>query len=217
MTIFTNSGLVLAMESARAAAKTITGITQADPGVITSAAHGYTTGDVLLLEVEGMLQLSGRLFTITVIDVDTYKLDDVDGATWIDTTGFDAFTSGHSYKITLGTTITGVQEFSSSGGDPKFLDTTTVNDKTGKQIIAGSNPISFSLTMQWDPGAASQQAMIAASEVGDQKGFKIQWPNGRFMLFYGSVGYAGVPGGSNQGVTTSPAAIAMAGLPTYGI
>jgi hypothetical protein len=217
MTIFTNSGLKLYMESARAAAKAISAITQADPGVITSATHGYTTGDVLLLEVEGMSELNGRLFPITVIDADSYKLLDMDGTTWIDTSGFDAFTSGNAYKVTLGTTIDGVQEYSPSGGDPKFLETTTVNDKGGKQVVNGSNPISFGLTMQWDPGKAAQQAMIRASESGDQKGFKVQWPNGRFMLFYGSVGYAGVPGGSSQGVTTSPAAIAMAGLPTYSI
>jgi hypothetical protein len=217
MTIFTNSGLKLYMESGRAAAKAISAITVADPGVITSAAHGYDNGDVLLLEVEGMDQLNGRLFVVGDKTDDTFKLEDVDGASYIDTSGYDAFTSGSAYKVTLGTTITGVQEFSSSGGDPKFLDTTTVNDKTGKQVITGSNPISFALTMQWDPGNAAQAAMIAASEAGAQKGFKIQWPNGRFMLFYGSVGYAGVPGGSSQGVTTSPAAVAMAGLPTYGI
>jgi hypothetical protein len=217
MTIFTNSGLKLYMESARGAAKTISAITQADPGVLTSTSHGYSTGDIVLLEIEGMDQLNGRLFEVNAIDADTFKLYDIDGATFIDTTNYDTFTSGSAYEITLGTTITGVQEFSSSGGDPKFLDTTTVNDKTGKQVITGSNPISFALTMQWDPGNAAQAAMIAASEAADQKGFKIQWPNGRFMLFYGSVGYAGVPGGQNQGVTTSPAAIAMSGLPTYGI
>lgn len=217
MTIFTNSGLVLAMESARAAAKTITGITQADPGVVTATAHGYSDGDIVLLSIAGMYQLDGRLFVVRSSTTNTFELEDVDGASSIDTTNFAEFSSGSAYKVTLGTTITGVQEFSASGGDPKFLDTTTVNDRTGKQVIVGSNPISFSLTMQWDPGQAAQKAMIAASESGDQKGFKIQWPNGRFMLFYGSVGYAGVPGGSNQGVTTSPAAVAMAGLPTYGI
>jgi hypothetical protein len=217
MTIFTNSGLKLYMESARGSALPISGITQAAPGVITSAGHGLSTGDIVLLEVEGMDQLNGRLFEINVINTDTFKLYEKDGSAFIDTTGYDAFTSGNAYEITLGTSITGVQEFSSAGGDPKFLDTTTVNDKQGKQVVNGSNPISFNLTMQWDPGNAAQAAMIAASEAADQKGFKIQWPNGRFILFHGSVGYAGVPGGQNQGVTTSPAAIAMSGLPTYGI
>lgn len=215
MTIFTNSGLVLAMESARAAAKTISGITQADPGVLTSTTHGYTTGDIILLVVEGMVELNERLFQITTIDADTFKLDDLDGSTFIDTSGFDAFTSGSAYKVTLGTSITGVQDFTSNGGDPIFLPTTTVNDKKGKQVIVGSNPISYSMTMQWDPGNAAQAAMLAASEAADQKGFKIQWPNGRAMLFFGSVGYSGMPGGASQGVTTSPAAVAMSGNPTF--
>jgi len=42
------------------------------------------------------------------------------------------------------------------------------------------------------------------------------WPNNTYCAFYGTVGYSGVPGGSNQGITTSPAAVALGGNPTYG-
>jgi hypothetical protein len=218
MTIYTNSGLVLAMESAIAAAKTITAITAADPGVVTSVAHGYVDGDIVLLEVEGMVELNNRLFIVANKADDTFELKDQNtGEVGIDTSTFDAFSSGTAKKVTLGTTISGVQEFSASGGDPKFVDTTTVQDKTDKQIIVGANAINYSMTMQWDPGNAGQQAMIDAFVAGEQKGFRITWPNGRYVMFYGSVGYSGMPGGANQGVTTSPAAVSVAGNPTFGI
>lgn len=217
MTVYKNSGLAMAMESARAAAKTITGITQAAPGVITSVAHGYANGDIVLLVIDGMTQLNNRAYVVQGITTDTFQLQGPDGATGVDTTDYDAFTAGSAYKITLGTSITGVQGFSASGGDPQFLDITTVHDKSGKQVTNGTNPISYSLTMQWDPGNAAQQAMLTASEAGDQKVFRIRWPNGRYMMFYGDVSYAGVPGGDSQGVTTSPAAMAVAANPTFGI
>lgn len=218
MTIYTNSGLVLAMESAIAAAKTITAITQAAPGVVTSASHGYSDGDIVLLEVDGMVELNNRLFVVANSAADTFQLKDQNtGEVGIDTSTYDAFTSGTAKKVTLGTTITGVQEFSSSGGDPKFVDTTTVNDKTDKQIIVGANAINYAMTMQWDPSSAGQAAMLAAFVAGDQKGFRITWPNGRYVMFYGSIGYSGMPGGASQGVTTSPAAISVAGNPTFGI
>jgi hypothetical protein len=215
MTIHTNSGLKVYMESARGAALPLSAISKAVAGVLTSAGHNLATGDVVALDLLGMEQLDGRAFQITVIDANTFKLDEKDGAAFIDTTSYTDFTSGNAYKITLGTTINGVQEFSSSGGDPKYVDTTTVNDKDGKQQGNGTNPISYSMVMQWDPGDAAQDAMIEASRTSAEKVFKILWPTGRFMLFVGSISYAGAPGGATQGVTTSPAGVAMSGQPTY--
>lgn len=217
MTIHTNAGLVMAMQSAIAAAKTISGATNADPGVFTSAAHGYSDGDYILLEVEGMPTLNKRVFQVYNKATDTFQLEDIDGASGIDTTLLGTFSSGTAKKITLGTSITGVQEFSASGGEPKFLDTTTVQDLADKQVINGTTSQSFSLTMQWDPANAAQQAMNAAYLAQASRAFKITWPNGRFAMFYGSVGYNMAPGGQNQGVTTSPAAVAVEGNYTFGI
>ena len=218
MPIYTNSGLTLAMESAIAAAKTITAATNAAPGVFTSVAHGYLDGDIVLLEVDGMIEVDNRLFVIVNKATDTFQIKNTaTGAVGIDTTNFGVFTSGTAKKVTLGTTIPGVQEFTPSGGEPKFVDTTTVSDKTDKQTVVGATAMSYGMTMQWDPSDTAQIAMLDAFAVRASKGFRITWPNGRYAMFYGSVGYAGAPGGGSQGVTTSPAAVAMAGNPTYGI
>lgn len=211
MTVHTNSGLKLYMESAIAAAKTITAITQADPGVVTSTAHGYSNGDIVLLEVQGMVELHGNLYKVVNVATDTFQVADVDGSSGIDTSAFGTFTSGTAKKVTLGTTIDGVQEFSATGGDIKTVDTTTVNDTVDTEIVVGATAQSYELQMQWDPSDTAQQAMLAAFRTRANKGFKILWPDGAYVLFYGTVGYTGQPGGGKQGVTTSPAKIAMLG------
>lgn len=77
-----------------AATKTITGATQANPCVITIVGHGYTTGQVAMIEsVGGMTQLNTKLFKITVIDADTFSLDGVNS------TAFGAYTSGGSCTV----------------------------------------------------------------------------------------------------------------------
>jgi hypothetical protein len=77
--------------TAIAAAKTITGITQASPPVVTIIGHGYTTGDpVMITSVGGMTQVNNLIFTVTVIDADTFSLDGVDA------TLYTAYTSGGS-------------------------------------------------------------------------------------------------------------------------
>lgn len=211
MTIKTNSGLKLFMESAIATAKTISGITKAAPGVVSSTAHGFTNNDIVLLEVQGMVELNGRLFKVVNVAADTFQLAGVDGSTGIDTTLYNTFSSGTAKKVTLGTSITGVQEFTFSGGDIKTVDTTTVNDLVDTQIVVGAAAQAADLTMQWDPSSAAQQAMIAAFQTRANKGFKVMWPDGAFVLWYGTVGYTGAPGGGKQGVTTSPAKITMLG------
>ena len=211
MTIHTNSGLKLYMESAIAAAKTISGITKAAPGVISSTAHGFANGDNVLLEIQGMVELHGYLCKVVSTATDTFQVADVNGTTGIDTTLFSTFTSGTAKKVTLGTSITGVQDFNFAGGEIKVQDTTTVNDTQDTQIVVGATAQSADMTMQWDPASSAQQAMIAAFKTRANKGFKVLWPDGAFTMWYGTVGYTGAPGGEKQGVTTSPAKITMLG------
>jgi len=78
--------------------KTITGITKASPGVVTSTAHGFSTGDWVKFNVAGMTQLNGRSLVVVKINNDTFRLTDVDGNA-INTTAFGSFTSGTVARI----------------------------------------------------------------------------------------------------------------------
>lgn len=74
--------------------KTITGITQANPGVVTSASHNYSNGDhVIITEVVGMTEVNGKTFKVANKTTNTFELQDVDGNN-VNTTGFTAYTSG---------------------------------------------------------------------------------------------------------------------------
>src|SRR6266704_6061068 len=58
--------------------KTITAITQANPGVVTSAAHGYANGDWITISgVGGMVNLNGNTFIIAGVTTNTYTLTDL--------------------------------------------------------------------------------------------------------------------------------------------
>ena len=211
MHIRTNSGLKLFMESAIAAAKTITAITKAAPGVFSSTAHGFANGDLILLEIQGMVELHGSLVKVVSVATDTFQVAGVDGSTGLDTTLFSTFSSGTAKKLTLGTSITGVQDFSFSGGEIKTEDTTTVNDIIDTQIVVGATAQAAEMTMQWDPGSAAQKAMLDAFRTRANKGFRCVWPDGAHVCWYGTVGYTGAPGGGKGAITTSPAKITMLG------
>lgn len=70
---------------------TITGVTQANPGVVTATAHRLRSGDVVTISgVSGMTQLNGNSYTIDVINANSFSLRATN------TTGFTAYTSGGS-------------------------------------------------------------------------------------------------------------------------
>jgi hypothetical protein len=213
-----NSGIILSMQSAIGTATAISAATNAAPGVFSSEAHGLLDGDIILLRVSGMIEVNERVFVVVNKATDTFQIkNSATGAVGIDTTDYGVFASGTFEKVTLGITIPGCQGFSSSGGDVKFVDITTVSDIFDKQQVSGANPITYNLSMLWNMQDPAQIAMQNAFVALQSRVFRIKWPDGAYALFYGSVGYAGVPGGEKQGATVPPAAIALNGTPTYGI
>jgi hypothetical protein len=75
-------------------AKAITGISQASEGVVTIPAHGYQTGDYVILEsIVGMTELNGVTARIEVNSVNTFGLT-IQAFVPINTTAFAAYISG---------------------------------------------------------------------------------------------------------------------------
>ena len=73
---------------------TVTGITQASPGVVTAASHGFSDGDmVTFASIEGMTEVNGVGYVVTNAADDTFELYDVYGDA-VDTSGYGAFTAG---------------------------------------------------------------------------------------------------------------------------
>lgn len=63
------------------------GISQSNPGVVRSVAHGLTTSDVVWIRsVAGMTEVNDAVYTVTVIDVDHFSIG-------VDTTTFTLYTA----------------------------------------------------------------------------------------------------------------------------
>jgi hypothetical protein len=209
------SNVAVAMQSAIATAVTITAITVAAPGVVT-ATNTYTNGDYVLLTVNGMYQLNGRVFRLVNVTGTTFQLEDVSGGTGLSTVGFNAFTSGTAQKITFGTTITTAASMTASGGDFAYLDTTTIHTNQKSQIPGAANPISFEMEHLWDITDAGQTAMKTASDLQSQLAIRLTYgTGGPIQVFTGYIGYTGSPTGAAQDILKSKATITAFGSPTY--
>ena len=76
----------------------ITGITKANPAVVTDVAHGLTTGDkVSITGVGGMVQINNFVYTVTVTSADLFTLT-YDNGTVVNSSGFGTYTSGGTWE-----------------------------------------------------------------------------------------------------------------------
>lgn len=202
--------VAVAMQSALAAAKTITAITKANPGVVSSTAHGYSNGDYVFLSVSGMYQINDKVVRVASVATDSFSLEGVD------TTLFDTFASGTAEKITFGSSITTATNISSSGGNFEFIDATTIHGNSRAQIPGLPEATTFTMDHIWDVADAGLLALKTASDNQAKRAFKFTFgTGGKIMTFSGYVGASLLPGGSSQKVVTTPAVITMNGTPTY--
>lgn len=202
--------VAVAMQSALAAAKTITAITKASPGVASSTAHGYSNGDFVFLTVSGMYQLNDKVVRVSSVTTDTFALEGVD------TTLFETFSSGTAEKITFGTSITTATTITSSGGNFEFIDSTTIHGNSKSHLPGLPEATTFSMDHIWDVSDTGLLALKSASDNQSKRAFKFTFGSGgKIMAFAGYVGAALLPGGSAQQLVTTPSVITMGGSPTY--
>lgn len=206
------SNVAIAMQSALASALTITGITKADPGVVTYTGTDPSNGDYVYLDVDGMWQLDQRVFRVANVNGagNTFELEGED------TTSFDTFTSGTAQVITFGNSITSATTLSSGGGNFDFIDTTTIHGNARTQMPGLPNAATYTFDNIWDVSDAGLVAMKAASDAQALRAFKFTFgTGGQIMVFAGYVGANLLPGGQAQGLVTTPTVITMYGTPTY--
>lgn len=204
------ANVAVAMQSAIAAAKTLTAISKASPGVVSSTSHGYSNGDFVVLSVQGMFQVDGRVFRVAGVASDTFQLEGED------TTAYETFSSGSAYKLTFGTSITTATSMSGTGGNFDFVDTTTIHGNVKTQIPGLAAPTTYTFDNLWDIADAGQAAMKAASDAQAQRAFRFTFgTGGPIMLFNGYVGFTGSPAGNAQDKVTTQAVITAFGRPTY--
>lgn len=211
LTVKTWSSVAIAIQSALASAITITGITKANPGVVTYTGTDPSNGDFLVFTVTGMSELDGRVIRAANVNAGGNTLE-LEG---VDTTSFGTFATGSAQVITFGTTLITATDMSASGGDFDFIDTTTIHDAVKTQIPGAASPSQFQFNNIWDVADAGLIALKAASDLKAKRAVKITFAGPYIAVFNGYIGATLLPTGNAQDKVTTPVTITMHGRPTY--
>lgn len=151
-------GSQFAVVTAWGTGQAITGVTNANPAVVTRTAHGLADGDVVKLSgIVGMEELSDRICVVDSLTADTFALIDVDA------TNFGAYTSGGTVsKATLSASCQVTDYQGGSGTTPSnTVDTNCGSAKTYGTPQHGTVSISFAASTL---NAAFEAAFKAAQK-----------------------------------------------------
>lgn len=209
MAYYPVTGARLYIQSAIAATKTISALTNASPPVATSTAHGYTTNDEVLV-LNGWEDTNYSVFRTNVIDANSFSLLGFDAS---DTTWYPAGSgTGTAQKITTWTSIGQVLGVQSSGGDPRNITVQPIDKRNPVNIPVGFNASSLTLTIGYDPSQAAQVEMLTASRSLAKRAIKFALPGSGYAYCYGTVALSNVPTFDTNSVMQVTCALSIDGL-----
>ncbi|MNK93878.1 Phage tail protein [compost metagenome] len=194
-------GSTLQVSTGAAAIKTITDISETDPALVTSVAHGLLLGAVgRIAAVVGMTELNGNLYVVDNPDTDDFELAGVDA------TGYAPYTSGGTFAPLIFSAFCELTGVDQQDGTTDEIDVTTICS-TAKEFETGlSDAGTLTLNYNFAPNTGVQAAMRAAKVAGEEIAVRIVFPNGGgTIVMIGSVqqsSFSGAVSGVWTGSTT---------------
>ncbi len=208
MSLYFPEGSSLQFSQTFAATKIITSVTNANPAVATSVAHGYTSGDEILF-TSGWEDATDTVWKITVLSADTFSILGLDAS---NTNFFPIGTGvGTAQKVTGWTVIPQVLTVSGSGGDARFTEVNLLGRRNGLKVPTGFNPTSVTMTLAHDAAQAGYITMLGVSRNLSKIAFKQVITGGAVTYGYGYMSVSELPKLNNQQVNSVDAALAVIG------
>ena len=208
MALFFPEGSSQQFSQTFASAKTITAVTNANPAVATSAAHGYTTGDEILL-TSGFEDATDSVYLITVLTADTFAIRGLDTSN----TGFFPVGSGAgtAQKLSAFVAIPQVLTISGSGGDARFTDVQLLSKRNAIRVPTGFNATSITLSLAHDPALPAYITMLGISRNLSKVAFKQVISGGAVTYGFGFLSVSEMPQLNSNAVNTVQAAMTVLG------
>ena len=181
---FTGSQIaVLTDFGADSPSETITGITRANPAVVSVTNHGLNSGDVVQINgVVGMLEVNGEAFIVEYKTSGSFELVDTDSTNW------GAYTSGGKMDTATFSNFCELTGYNRSGGSSPEIDAESLCSTAKEYEIGlpdfGTTQIDFNFA----PRTAIQMAVDTFYRSGEKMAVKVTLPNnGGVMVQLGFV------------------------------
>lgn len=174
------TGSTFFVASTIAAAKTVSSVTNATEAVVTSTAHGYSNGDIVIM-FSGWGRLNKRAFRIKSVTTDTFVIEGCDTSS---TTFFPAGSGiGTVQKISTWTQVTTIMNPKTNGGDPKKVTYKFIESDVEYSINDGFAATDYEVELDADSiGGAGYTALKSLTDLQTDTVLRIITKSGSFNL-----------------------------------
>jgi hypothetical protein len=190
MAVSLPNGVTLALATAYGSPLTVSALTNANPAVATSTAHGLSDGDLVVV-TSGWQKLNDRAVRVDAPTTNAFSFEG------IDTSSASLYPAGSGTgsvkKVTTLTQISQILDLTTSGGDMQFTNYSFLEQDFETQLPTQASPMTLNITIADDPALAGYQAIKAAAEARDVRVLKLTFPNNSILLFNGYVSFNETP------------------------
>ena len=197
----------LEIENTVGSALPITGLTAANPGVATSAAHGLSNGDFVRLAVtSGMVELDGQVVRVANVDTNTFELEG------IDTTNFSTWESGggSAYEVSAWYSFTPATDVDLGNASPTELDGSKLIHRSTITLYGRGGSKSGTISMHHEPHNSAVQKLRSLA-TSTNIAFRLTWSDGSLCCFGAKTAYSGGFTANNNSIVTGSCPITIQG------
>jgi hypothetical protein len=161
--------------TAFAVAVSITGITKANPGVVTANAHGYANGDVIVLSADsGMVELDGQAVRVANVTTNTFELEGLDTTDYSTHSG----STTTAKRVTTWQTLSQATQVSAPSSEANRIDVTTLLDTMRREQFGLPGAVQGSISAFFDPLSAATAEVREATQKNQARVMRVTFQTG---------------------------------------
>lgn len=160
----------------------ITGITAANPPVVTAAGHGLSDGDVVkIVDVVGMTEVNDGLYVVSNKTNDTFELTHVRGS------AYGAYVSGGEIQKATLSNFCELTGYNRQGGTSPEIDISDACSLSAEFTTGLPDYGTTQIDFKFVPSTAVQQAVQEYYASGEKVAFKVTLKSGSVMVTLGYI------------------------------
>jgi hypothetical protein len=205
------NGGTFAIASAYGAAIPITTISNANPAVVGSVAHGLLDGDIIEI-TSGWSKLNNRIVQVANKTADTFELRSINTTNTVSYPASGG--TGTVRKITTFVQLAQIMNTATSGGEQQFATFQFLEDDEQSEIPTTKSPRRLVLTIGDDDSLPGYIEAAEANEDRLQRAIRFALPNGSFIYYNGFVSVNETPSTTANEIMSVEMTLAMQGSAT---
>lgn len=210
MAVSLPNGSIVAIASGYGSAKVLSALTNADPSVASSTAHGFTDGDYIDV-VSGWARLTDRILRVDDAVTDSFELEG------FDTTSTSLFPAaggaGTARKITGFTQLAQILDSTSSGGEQQYWTGQFLEADREIRIPTTKSAAGIDFQIADDPSQPGYQLAKEANDDREPRAVLITLSNGAKLLYKAYISLGLIPSLTVNQAMTLPVTLSLLGDP----